>query len=265
MMNYTLAFVIPVYNHPHYIADLVDYLSEFQRPIIVVNDGSDVTTSSLLQELAHRYAQVTLFEHVQNLGKGHAVMTGLRQAWQMGFSHVLQLDADGQHQWSDVEKFMQFSQQSPQAMVIGQPIFDESVPKKRLYGRYLTHFWVWLNSLSFDIKDSMCGFRVYPLATTMQVLNDHKLQAHMAFDTEILVRLKWLGVPFINVPTPVVYPEQGVSHFRLWQDNLNISQTHARLFAGMLYRLPQLLKQRVQASKLDKPKLEAPQDQDHNH
>lgn len=133
-------------------------------------------------------------------------------------------------------------------MVIGQPIFDESVPKKRLYGRYATHIWVWINSLSFEIKDSMCGFRVYPLAATHRILNTAKFQPRMGFDSEILVRLKWENVSFINVPTHVIYPEQGISHFNVWRDNVGMSTAHSRLFAGMLLRLPKLLKQKYTGS-----------------
>src|SRR5262249_59137376 len=46
----------------------------------------------------------------------------------------------------------------------------------------------------------------------------------------------WEGLPIINVPTWVTYPRDGVSHFRLWRDNLRISGTHTRLVLGMLWR-----------------------------
>jgi glycosyltransferase involved in cell wall biosynthesis len=239
-------FVIPVYNHPHYIEALVTHLDQFQMPIILVNDGSDAACTQLLHDLALKHPRVDLVEHTHNQGKGQAVITGLRHAYALGFSHALQLDADGQHDWQDVEKFLQISQQHPEAMVIGQPVFDESVPKKRLYGRYATHIWVWINSLSLDIKDSMCGFRVYPLTKTIQVLNSAKFQPRMGFDSEILVRLKWANVSFINVPTKVIYPEDGISHFNAWRDNWGMSQTHAKLLGGMLIRLPQLLRQKMQ-------------------
>lgn len=238
-------FVIPVYNHPHYIEALVEHLDQFQMPIILVNDGSDAACTALLHDIAAQHSWVELVEHSHNQGKGQAVMTGLCHAHKLGFSHALQLDSDGQHDWQDVAKFLQISQQNPDAMVIGQPIFDESVPKKRLYGRYATHIWVWINSLSFEIKDSMCGFRVYPLDSTVQVLDSAKFQPRMGFDSEILVRLKWANVPFINVPTKVIYPENGISHFNLWRDNLGMSQAHLRLFGGMLVRLPKLLSQKV--------------------
>lgn len=238
-------FVIPVYNHPHYIEALVAHLEQFQKPIILVNDGSDAACTALLHRIAEQHPGVELVEHGHNQGKGQAVMSGLRHAHKLGFSHALQLDSDGQHDWQDVAKFLQISQQHPDAMVIGQPVFDESVPKKRLYGRYATHIWVWINSLSFDIKDSMCGFRVYPLASTIKVLDSAKFQPRMGFDSEILVRLKWANVPFINVPTKVIYPEDGISHYHVWRDNLGMSKAHAKLLGGMLIRLPKLLAQKV--------------------
>ena len=243
----TYSIVIPVYNHPHYLADLVQYLSQLQYPIILVNDGSDAACTAILHQLAQHNALVDLVEHPENLGKGQAVITGLQHAAQRGMSHVLQIDADGQHCWDDVAKFIALSQQHPQAMVIGQPVFDASVPKKRLYGRYVTHFWVWLNSLSFEIKDSMCGFRIYPLAQTIPVLNTARFQPRMGFDSEILVRLKWENIQFVNVPTKVIYPEHGISHFNVWRDNLGLSKAHARLFAGMLIRLPKLVWHKIKA------------------
>lgn len=241
-------FVIPVYNHPHYIQALLEHLNDFALPIIMVNDGSDAECTQLLHMLDQQFEHVILVEHAMNQGKGQAVMTGLQKAFDLGLSHALQIDADGQHDWQDIAKFLQISQQHPKAMVIGQPIFDDTVPKKRLYGRYATHIWVWINSLSFDIKDSMCGFRIYPLAATIQILNTAKFQARMGFDSEILVRLKWENIPFINVPTKVIYPEQGISHFHVWRDNLGMSQAHSRLFAGMLLRLPKLLKNKYKGS-----------------
>jgi len=243
----TYSIVIPVYNHPHYLADLVQHLSQFQYPIILVNDGSDAACTAILHQLAQHNALVDLVEHRENLGKGQAVITGLQHAAQLGMSHVLQIDADGQHCWDDVAKFIALSQQHPQAMVIGQPVFDASVPKKRLYGRYVTHFWVWLNSLSFEIKDSMCGFRIYPLAQTIPILNTARFQPRMGFDSEILVRLKWENIQFVNVPTKVIYPEHGISHFNVWRDNLGLSKAHARLFAGMLIRLPKLVWHKIKA------------------
>lgn len=234
-------FVIPVYNHPNYLEALVQYLNEFQLPIIMVNDGSDIECTTLLRDISGKNPWVELVEHEVNQGKGQAVITGLLKAKELGYSHALQLDSDGQHAWKDISKFLDASKNNPLAMIIGKPVFDASVPKKRLYGRYATHIWVWINSLSFEIKDSMCGFRIYPLDSTVAVLNKAKFQPRMGFDTEILVRLKWENVPFINVPTHVIYPEDGISHFNALRDNIGLTKAHSRLFAGMLIRLPKLI------------------------
>lgn len=238
-------FVVPVFNHPHHLVALLSHLSVFELPIIMINDGSDIACTEVLHQLAMDYPLVDLVEHTHNMGKGQAVMTGLKHAFECGFSHALQLDADGQHDWQDVKNFLETSYKHPEAMVIGQPIFDETVPKKRLYGRYLTHIWVWINSLSLEIKDSMCGFRIYPLVQTVHILNTAKFQPRMGFDSEILVRLKWKNVPFINIPTHVIYPENGISHFDIWRDNIGLARAHSRLFCGMLIRLPQLIYKKI--------------------
>ncbi|NQZ52407.1 MAG: glycosyltransferase family 2 protein [Moritella sp.] len=239
-MSYCI--VIPNYNHTVVIDQLLRSLAAFNLPVIMVNDGSDADSSAFMQALADRYSYVTLVSHPYNQGKGAAVQTGLKQADSMGFTHVVQVDADGQHDITDISKLVALSQAQPNQLISGRPIYNESVPKHRYYARYLTHVWVWIETLSFDIKDTMCGFRVYPLAETLGLLAKHGSLGHyMAFDTEIMVRLYWDGVETTFLPTKVNYPENGVSHFRLWEDNVAISWMHTRLVFGMLKRLPQLL------------------------
>lgn len=243
MTNY--GFIVPVFNHPHHLDQLVATLDQFDLQIILINDGSDAQCTQKMCELDQKYIKVHLLEHPYNQGKGQAVITGLIYADQLGLTHALQIDCDGQHHWDDIEKFLTVSQQYPDRVIIGQPIFDDSIPKERLYGRYLTHILVWIQSLSFEIKDSMCGFRVYPLAPTLKLIQASKFQPRMGFDTEILVRLKWENLHFINVPTPVIYPDDGISHYHLLRDNIGVTQAHIRLVGGMLKRLPRLLKQKI--------------------
>lgn len=164
-------------------------------------------------------------------------MTGLRRAHELGFSHALQVDADGQHDLTDLPALLAEARQHPAALVSGRPLYDDSVPKGRLYGRYITHVWVWIETLSFAIKDSMCGFRVYPLASTCALLERVALGRRMDFDTEVMVRLHWAGVPMRFVPTRVIYPVDGRSHFRLFRDNLDISWMHTRLVCRLLWDL----------------------------
>ncbi|MGL6238943.1 glycosyltransferase family 2 protein [Aeromonas dhakensis] len=229
--------LIPCYNHAAPLAAVLARLAEFKLPCLLVDDGSEPVAAAALDALAAQHPWVSLLRHPHNQGKGGAVMTGLRRAHELGFSHALQVDADGQHDLTDLPALLAEARQHPAALVSGRPLYDDSVPKGRLYGRYITHVWVWIETLSFAIKDSMCGFRVYPLASTCALLERVTLGRRMDFDTEVMVRLHWAGVPMRFVPTRVIYPVDGRSHFRLFRDNLDISWMHTRLVCRLLWDL----------------------------
>ncbi|ELM3719339.1 glycosyltransferase family 2 protein [Aeromonas hydrophila] len=231
----TPCILIPCYNHAGPLAAVLARLAEYGLPCLLVDDGSEPVAAAELAALAARYPWVTLLRHPQNQGKGGAVMTGLRRAHALGFSHALQVDADGQHDLADIPALLAEADKHPAALVSGRPLYDDSVPKGRLYGRYITHVWVWIETLSFAIKDSMCGFRVYPLAATCALLERVALGRRMDFDTEVMVRLYWAGVAVRFVPTRVIYPADGSSHFQLWRDNRDISWMHTRLVCRLLW------------------------------
>ncbi|MGQ9427310.1 glycosyltransferase family 2 protein [Gilvimarinus sp. F26214L] len=233
--------VIPVYNHEEAVGDVVARLKPCGLPVILVNDGSRPGCSAVLEQLAADNEWVSLVELPENRGKGGAVKAGLRRALEMSCTHALQVDADGQHAIEDVQQFLDIGQENREALVSGAPIYGDDIPASRYWGRLLTHFWVCVNTLSRDIRDSMCGFRLYPLAPVVRLLDEEFTGERMDFDPEIMVRWAWRGGQIIHVPTRVSYPMDGVSHFQLWGDNWLISKMHTRLFFGMLLRLPRLL------------------------
>lgn len=238
--------VIPVYNHPHTIAKMVQGVLAQQLRCILVDDGSEHECAAVLDRLAQAHpAGVVLVRLASNQGKGAAVAAGFREAQRLGYSHALQIDADGQHQCADIGLFLARAREHPDAVICGSPVYDESVPRSRLYARYATHVWVWINTLSLDIRDSMCGFRAYPIDRVVKLLDSTRIGRRMDFDSDIIVRLHWRGVQVVNQPTRVTYPLDGISHFRLLQDNVLISLMHARLFFGMLVRSPLLLWRKV--------------------
>ncbi|WP_061035647.1 MULTISPECIES: glycosyltransferase family 2 protein [Vibrio] len=248
--SYQPCFLIPCYNHGSTIAAVVDSLASFSMPILVVDDGSEEATKQTLDALANE-EKITLIRLTENQGKGGAVMAGIQQAYADGFSHAIQIDADGQHDLDALPNLLQASQDKPDNLISGQPIYDDSVPKSRLYGRYATHIWVWIETLSLSIKDSMCGFRAYPLEATANVLKKNEIGKRMDFDIEILVRMYWDGTDIDFVPTRVIYPEGGISHFDALWDNVKISWMHTRLFFGMLPRIPSLLARKRQSKDIE--------------
>jgi glycosyltransferase involved in cell wall biosynthesis len=232
--------VIPVFNHEHAIASVVDSVRVHGLPVLLVDDGSHPACAHELQRLA-RLEDVTLLRHEFNRGKGAAVCTGLRVARQRGYTHAVQVDADGQHTLGDIRRFIDEARAHPGSLICGAPQFDADMPTSRRYGRALNHAVVWLETLSFDVVDSMCGFRVYPLAPTLALLDRQRLGSRMDFDIEILVRLHWRDVPMRWLPTRVAYPRDGVSHYRVFFDNVHVVGLHLRLFVEMLVRMPVLL------------------------
>lgn len=242
--SFNPCIVIPVYNHGGPLPKIVERLEPHGLPCLLVDDGSGESCAETVRGLSEKYPWVRHVRQEVNRGKGHAVKTGILLARRLGYSHAVQIDADGQHTVEDVGKFLDAAAQNPAAVVIGEPVFDGSIPRLRYYARHLTHVWVHINTLSLSIRDSMCGFRVYPVDACARLIQSAALGDRMSFDTEILVRLHWQGVPVVSIPTRVGYPEDGVSHFRPWEDNARISLMHARLFFGMLRRLPALLRRR---------------------
>ncbi len=241
--------LIPVYDHEHAIGAVVAAVLAHGLPCILVDDGCKPSCARVLDELAAASPErVWVVRHLVNQGKGAAVMTGFAEAEKRGYTHLLQVDADGQHNAADIARFIELAQANPETVITGCPVYDESVPRLRLYARYLTHLCVWMNTLSFAIRDSMCGFRVYPVAPVAALAQRRSLGKRMNFDPEILVRLHWAGVRVINLPTRVRYPTDGVSHFLAIRDNALITRLHITLFFGMLLRLPMLLARKLRAA-----------------
>lgn len=233
--------VIPIYNHGATVAPIVARFGELSLACILVDDGSDDDTKRALEVIVSTFSHVELLTLPKNQGKGKALIEGFRRAKSRGYSHAVQIDADGQHDIEQTPVLLDIANKNRHALVSGEPIYDQSVPKARYYGRYLTHFFVSLETLTCKLMDSMCGFRVYPIDETLEQISPAFSYFRMTFDTEIMVRLSWAGAPIMFSPVRVVYPEDGISHFSLVKDNLRITWMHIRLVLGMLLRAPLLL------------------------
>jgi glycosyltransferase involved in cell wall biosynthesis len=243
-MECSLCAVIPTRNHWRALPAVVRGMQRAGLHVLIVDDGSNEPAATAIAALHDPGAGVCVTRIPINGGKGVAVMEGFRLALAAGYTHAVQADADGQHDLDALPRLLAEARTHPDALVSGAPIFDESAPAGRRIGRWITHLCVFLETLSFRITDAMCGFRVYPLAITLDVLNGEHLGRRMDFDTDIMVRLFWRGVPPIMTPVQVTYPEDNISNFEMLSDNFRITQMHTRLIITMLLRLPSLLKHR---------------------
>ena len=236
--------LIPSYNTGAALCPTVRAAREQWSPVWVVIDGSTDGSEAELLRMAQDDPGLRVIVLERNQGKGAAVLSGLREATCLGFTHVLTMDSDGQHPPGKIPEFMAASQADATALVLGVPVFDASAPALRVYGRKVSNWWANLETLWQGIGDSLYGFRVYPAHLLMDVMENSYWMRHFDFDPEAAVRLCWRGAHPVNIQAPVKYfnPEDGgVSHFNYLRDNLLLTGMHLRLFAGFIIRLPLLI------------------------
>ncbi len=202
-------------------------------------DGSDREVEGLLPD----FQGLRVIKQGSNQGKGAAVLCGALAAKNAGFTHLLTMDADGQHPADRIHHFAKLSGAYPDAMLLGVPQFGPEAPQLRVQGRKISNGWSNLETLGWGIGDSLFGMRVYPVDALLRAFHRTSFGRRFDFDTEMAVRIAWQGRPILNVPTPVRYlsrAEGGVSQFRYFRDNALLTWMHTRLFFGFLAMLPLL-------------------------
>ena len=235
--------LIPSFNTgPILLATVAAARAAFS-PVWVVLDGSTDDSAARLAAAPQGpgFRVLTLAE---NGGKGAAVLHGLREAAAAEYTHVLTLDADGQHPADQIPAFVAASIAAPAAVILGVPQFGAEAPALRVRGRRISNWWAGLETLWAGLGDSLFGMRVYPVGPLLAIMQRTRWMRRFDFDPEAAVRLCWAGVPMVNLPTPVRYlraDQGGVSHFRYGRDNVLLTWMHIRLMAEFWRLLPKLL------------------------
>jgi glycosyltransferase involved in cell wall biosynthesis len=248
MSKETRFVLIPSYNTGPRLIETVREARAAWAPVWVVLDGSSDGSGALIRAAFKHDDGVRVLELPRNSGKGAAVLHCLREAEEAGFTHVLTMDADGQHPAERITDFMEESRADPGALILGVPVFGEDAPLLRVRGRRISNWWAELETLHAGIGDSLFGFRVYPVVSLRRVMERTRWMRRFDFDPEAAVRLCWEGHRPVNLPAPVRYlraEEGGISHFRYGRDNLLLTGMHIRLMCGMLARLPRLIRSRI--------------------
>jgi glycosyltransferase involved in cell wall biosynthesis len=237
--------LIPSYNSGPLLRWTLTAVLDVWDDIFVVIDGSTDGSDANLEDLAiGGNARLRVCRLLENGGKGSAILRGITLAGAEGFTHALTMDADGQHPANHITRFMEAGKAHPEALVLGQPVFDASAPALRVKGRKISNWWANLETYGWGIHDSLFGMRLYPIVPLKMIFSETIFARRFDFDPEVAVRLCWKGLPVINLPTPVKYlsaEEGGISQFRYLRDNALLTAMHIRLFAGFLFRLPVLV------------------------
>lgn len=247
MHSRTHLILIPSYNTGGKVLQTVWDARQIWQPVWVVVDGSTDGTLEALQALAREDPAIRVLALPQNQGKGAAILHGLRAAEAEGYTHAMTMDADGQHPTDKIREFMAASHANPDALILGQPLFDSSAPRVRVHGRKLSNWCTGLETLGAGIGDSLFGFRVYPVTPLREIMEQQPWMRGFDFDAEAAVRLYWRGARPIRLSAPVRYfrpDEGGVSHFNYLRDNALLTWMHIRLIVESLLRMPLLLRRR---------------------
>jgi len=140
-LSHSHLVLIPSYNTGTRVLETVRNALAVWQPVWVVVDGSTDGTAEALLALAATDPTLRVFTLPANQGKGAAVLHGLQQADAAGYTHVLTMDADGQHPADRIPEFMAMSIAHPDAVVLGKPVFDASAPALRVGGRKISNWW----------------------------------------------------------------------------------------------------------------------------
>lgn len=215
--------VVPVYNHAGSLRSVVERALAVHPDVLVVDDGSTDAPIGALDGL-----NVMIVRHTANLGKGAAILTACREAAASGMTHILTIDADGQHDPAEIPKFLDRVTREPMTIFVGKRDFSApNVPGAAKFGRAFGNFWLRVQT-GHRIADIQSGYRLYPVA----VLQGLTLrERRYAFEVEVLVKAAWAGVPLRDVDVSVYYApgRERISHFRMARDNMRISHVNALL------------------------------------
>lgn len=241
MKDFKPCILIPVYRHGKACVQVVESILQYGIPIILVDDGNAEEAKAFLRSIKNSHPQVEIVTLSKNMGKGGAFKAGVIFAKNAGFSHILQIDADGQHDSKRIPFFLEKSFSSPEKLICGYPEYDESAPGHRKNAHAFANTWCAIITWSRKITDALCGFRVYPTEPTYRFVQKKFFDKRMGFDVEILIKLMWSGVDVEFYPVKVTYPSDGISNFHAFRDNVRISWVFTKLCLKMILLSPYLL------------------------
>jgi len=232
--GHSYCVIIPTYNNENTLKRVIDGVLEYMQPseVIIVNDGSTDGTALILKE----YSKITHVDFPKNRGKGYALRKGFEKALDLGFSHAITIDSDGQHFPDDIPLLLSASRENPEKLYIGsRNMKQEGVPAKSSFGNKFSNFWFWFET-GIKLVDTQSGYRLYPISIMPKKWVTNKFE----FEIECIVRSAWNGIPVENIPIQIKYDEnERVSHFRPFQDFSRISVLNTVLVAiTLLYIIP---------------------------
>ncbi|MDR2427019.1 MAG: DUF2062 domain-containing protein [Endomicrobium sp.] len=217
-MKFNPLIVIPLYNHAAAVGKVAAEVISLYKNVLIIDDGSTDGGCDKINAL-----DVNIIRFKKNRGKGAAIIAAAAWARINDFTHLVTIDADGQHYPSDIEKLLEASRRSPSLIIIGKRKFNScKVPTASKFGRKFSGFWAKVQT-SKTIIDIQSGFRVYPV----EIFDKYKIfSRRFAFEVEVIIKAIWAGFDIEEVEVGVHYPKkrsERISHFGVIKDNARLA------------------------------------------
>jgi glycosyltransferase involved in cell wall biosynthesis len=239
--NLKYCVIIPVYNSENHIANVIENVLQYADNLLVVNDGSTDGTLDILT----RHCGLLIVSYPKNRGKGYALKRSFKKALELGFTHAVTMDADGQHLAQDIEILQQKSMENPDALIIGSRKFDNpNMPEGNRFANNFSNFWFKIQT-GISLPDTQTGFRIYPLHKMGKM---RSLTNRYEAELELLVRCAWKNIKLVPQPINVFYPPENerISHFRKGKDFFRISVLNSFLcIFAVIYGFPSMFLRKI--------------------
>lgn len=197
--NPNVLVVIPAYNEAERLGAVAAAAASY-LPVLVVDDGSRDETARVGRDVG---AEVIVQK--PNQGKGAALRAGFRYALAQGCDGVITLDADGQHDPTEIPLFLQAYQETGADLIIGRRDFSRMPWVRRLSNTLGTRLFSWAAGQA--VHDNQSGYRL--ISRRLMEASLHSAQQGFAFEVEMIVECVRSGFQLTWVPIRTIYAGEG--------------------------------------------------------
>jgi glycosyltransferase involved in cell wall biosynthesis len=213
-MNRDYLVIVPTYNEITSIGILLPQLLELNLDILIVDDGSPDGTADACRAVALESGRIVVVERKKKLGLGSAYKAGFKYGVDRGYKYLIEMDADGSHQISDLHNLIKAMDATGSDLIIGSRWISGGAVKNWARRRQ------WLSRsanvyarlmLGGKVKDMTAGFRIYRTAKLIQIDLDSVNSEGYCFQIEMTKRMSQINGSILEVPITFIERQYGVS------------------------------------------------------
>lgn len=196
-MPMRVCVVLPAFNEAENISEVIRKIKELGIDVIVIDDGSTDSTSSIAEKEGSY-----LIRHPKRRGKGASLKDGFDYVKRRDYDIIITMDADGQHDPSEIPLFIERAEKTGAGVVVGNRLSNPSgMPLIRIFTN-----WFMSKVISAichqALPDTQCGYRLF----RREAIDSIEIEARkFEIESELLVKLSWKGCRMESLPIKSIY------------------------------------------------------------